>query len=116
MELLPAVTAAMMGNVDVSAQVILQLTGDFERRTVTYQCEEIADPLQVVFIDAKPNFLAIMPVGPYTMVFVNVSAASGAKYVGGEFEFWTKGAEATLTDLEADAGSSVACTEMTETP
>lgn len=115
MELLPAVTAAMMGNVDVSAQVILQLTGDFERTTTTYQCEQIPDPLKVVFINAKPNFLAIVPVGPQSMVFVNVMSASGAKYVAGQYEFWTKGGEATLTDLQADP-QSVSCTEVIETP
>lgn len=115
MELLPAVTAAMLGNVDVSAQVILQLTGDFERRTVTYQCEQIPDPLKVVFIDAKPNFLALVPVGPQVMVFVNVSSQTGVKYVAGQFELTTEGSDATLTDLEADP-KSVACTELTETP
>ena len=115
MELLPAVTAAMMGNVDVSAQVILQLTGDFDRTTVVYQCEQIPDPLKVVFINAKPNFLALVPVGPQTMVFVNVTSASGAKYVAGQYELWTKGSEATLTDLEADP-QSVNCSAVNDTP
>ena len=107
-------TAAIMQNVDVSAQVVLSLAGDFQRTTHQYQCEGL-EPFSVEFINAEPNFLAIVPVGPRRMVFVNVISASGAKYVAGQFEFWTKGSEATLTDLQADP-QSVTCTEAIETP
>ena len=115
MEVLPLAAAAMMGNVDVSAQVILSLQGDFQKTTHTYQCEGIENPLTVEFINADPNFLAVVPVGSRKMVFVNVMAASGAKYVAGQFEFWTKGAEATLSDLQADP-PSVNCAEVNDTP
>lgn len=115
MEVLPLAAAAMMGNVDVSAQVILSLQGDFQKTTHAYQCEGIESPFTVEFVNADPNFLAIVPVGPRKMVFVNVMAASGAKYVAGQFEFWTKGAEATLSDLQADP-PSVNCAEVNDTP
>lgn len=115
MEVLPLAAAAMMGNVDVSAQVILSLQGDFQKTTHTYQCDGIETPLTVEFINADPNFLAIVPVGPRKMVFVSVLAASGAKYVAGQYEFWTKGAEATLSDLQADP-PSVNCAEVNDTP
>ena len=115
MDALPLAAAAMMGNVDVSAQVILQLHGDFQKTTHQYQCEGIEQPFAVEFINADPNFLAIVPVGPYKMVFVNVLSADGAKYVAGQFEFWTKGSDATLTDLQADP-KSVSCAEVNETP
>lgn len=114
MEMLPLAAAAMMGNVDVSAQVILSLSGDFQKTTHQYQCEGL-EPFTVEFINAEPNFLAIVPVGPQKMVFVNVMSASGAKYVAGQFEFWTKGSEATLTDLQADP-SSISCTEVNDIP
>ena len=107
-------TAAMMQNVDVSAQVVLSLAGDFQKTTHTYQCEGL-EPFTVDFINAEPNFLAIIPVGPRKMVFVNVMSASGAKYVAGQFEFWTKGSEATLTDLQATP-PTVNCTETVVTP
>lgn len=115
MELLPLATAALMGNVDVSAQVVLSLTGNFERNTVQYQCEGI-DPISVDFINASPNFIALVPIGPQKLVFVSVMSASGVKYVSGQFEFWTKGSEATLTDLQVDNGGALSCTEVTETP
>lgn len=115
MDMLPLAAAAMMGNVDVSAQVILQLHGDFQKTTHTYQCEGVEQPLTIEFINADPNFLAIVPVGERKVVFVNVMSASGAKYVAGQFEFWTKGAEATLSDLQADP-TSVSCAEVNDTP
>ena len=107
-------TAALMQNVDVSAQVVLSLTGDFQKTTHQYQCEGL-EPFTVEFINADPNFLAIVPVGPRQMVFVNVISADGAKYVAGQYEFWTRGPDATFTDLQADP-QSVECTEATETP
>lgn len=106
--------AAMMQNVDVSAQVVLSLDGAFERNIVEYQCEEIGT-ITVDFINAAPNFLAILPIGPRKMMFANVMSADGAKYVAGQFEFWTKGTEATLTDLQATP-PSVNCTENVDTP
>ena len=107
-------TAAMMQNVDVSAQVVLSLAGNFERNTVHYQCEGL-EPFTVDFVNAQPNFLALVPVGPQKLVFVNVISADGAKYVAGQYEFWTRGAEATFTDLQADP-QSVECSEVSETP
>jgi len=108
-------TAAMMQNVDVSTQVVLSLQGSFERNIVEYQCEGL-DPFKVEFINAEPNFLAIMPIGPRKLVFVNVMSASGAKYVAGQFEFWTKGSDATLTDLQVDSGGALTCSEVVNTP
>ena len=108
-------TAAMLQNVDVSAQVVLSLSGDFQRTTHQYQCEGL-EPFAVEFINAQPNFLAIVPVGSEKLVFVNVMAASGAKYVSGQYEFWTKGADATLTDLQADPQTPVECTEVNDAP
>lgn len=108
-------TAAMMQNVDVSAQVVLSLTGDFQRTRVEYHCEGL-EPFTVDFVNASPNFLAIVPIGPQKLVFVNVLSASGAKYVSGQFEFWTKGSEATLTDLQVTDGGTLACSEISDTP
>lgn len=108
-------TAAMLGNVDVSAQVVLSLTGSFERNIVEYHCEGL-EPFTVDFVNASPNFLAIVPIGPQKLVFVNVLSASGAKYVSGQFEFWTKGSEATLTDLQVTEGGTLACSEISDTP
>ena len=115
MELLPLATAALLGNVDVSAQVVLSFSGDFERHTIQYQCDGL-DPFAVDFINAAPNFIALVPIGPQKLVFVSVLSGSGVKYVSGQFEFWTKGSDATLTDLQVDSGGALNCMEVTETP
>ena len=115
MEMLPLAAAAVMGGVDVSAQVVLSLQGNFERNVVQYQCEGI-EPFSVDFVNAQPNFLALVPIGPQKLVFVAVISADGAKYVSGQYEFWTKGSDATLTDLQADPQAPLACLEVTETP
>lgn len=108
-------TAAMMSNVDVSAQVVLSLQGSFERNIVQYQCEGL-EPFSVDFINAAPNFLAIVPIGPDRLVFVTTMSGSGARYVSGQYEFWTKGSDATLTDLQADPQTPVNCSEVSNTP
>ena len=114
-ELLPLAAAAMLGNVDVSAQVVLNLAGDFERTVHHYQCEGI-EPFAVDYINAAPNFLAILPIGGQKLVFVGVLSGSGAKYVSGQYEWWTKGADATLTDLQVTDQPPLNCSENIETP
>jgi membrane-bound inhibitor of C-type lysozyme len=49
-------------------------------------------------------------------VFVNVMYGSGAKYVSGQYEFWTKGSDATLTDLMAEPQTPLNCSEVSNTP
>lgn len=113
MEALP-LAAAMIGGLDVSAAVILGFPGSFERNVVRYECEGL-EPFAVDYINASPNFLAIVPVGPDKLVFVATIAASGVKYVSGQYEWWTRGGEVTFTDLMAD-GDPIACLEINETP
>ncbi|MDP1729754.1 MAG: MliC family protein [Devosia sp.] len=116
MEMLPLAAAAMMGGVDVSAQIVLSLQGNFERNVVRYECEGL-EPFAVDYINAQPNFLAILPVGNQKLVFVSTIAASGVRYASGRYEWWTKGGDATLTDFTAAEGTGpVACLEVTETP
>ena len=116
MEMLPAAVAAMMGNVDVSAQVVLNFTGNFERKVIEYRCDKIDQPISVQFITAEPNYLVIFSMGDQRLVLTSVVAASGVKYVGGPIEFWVKGQEATLTDLTLSTDGSTTCTEANDTP
>ncbi|HET8729047.1 MAG TPA: MliC family protein [Alphaproteobacteria bacterium] len=114
MEALP-LAAAMLGGVDVSAQVVLSLTGDFEQHVAQYQCEGM-EPFDVTFINASPNFLAIVPIGGQKLVFVHVLSADGARYAAGQYEFWTRGNSATLTDLQATPQTPASCEVVTDTP
>jgi len=114
METLPLAAAAMMG-VDVSAAVILNFSGNFERSVVRYNCEQ-AEPLVVEYVNAAPNFLAILPIEGNKLVFVTVLSGSGARYAAGEYEWWTKGDEATLSNLTTPDAEPVTCTAISETP
>jgi membrane-bound inhibitor of C-type lysozyme len=110
-------TAALLGGVDVSAAVILNFTGNFERRVAEYACEGGAvDPFKVTYVNAAPNFLAIVPVEGQNLVFVTVLAASGAKYAAGEYEWWTRGADASLSNLTTPDAEPLICSELSETP
>ena len=84
--------------VETSMQLVLELEGNAQRDVATYTCEGIDEPMTVQYINAHPIFLAIVPVEDEDLIFVNVIAASGARYVSGQYEWWTRGNEAQFTD------------------
>lgn len=100
-------------------QIELSATGDFERRVMTYDCND-GSSVTVTYINAAPNFLAILPVvdEPEPLIFSSVVAASGVRYVSGIWEWWTKGVDATLHDvtLGQDAEPVLTCSELNNTP
>ena len=111
---------ASAGAVETSLQ--LQIggeTGDFERRTVPYECSE-GEPFGVTYIDAAPNFLALVPIAgePESRIFAAVESASAARYAAGPFIWSTEGLEASLFDttLGDDAPAILTCSEMNNTP
>jgi membrane-bound inhibitor of C-type lysozyme len=85
---------------------------------VSYSCDEQEERLAVDYLNAAPNFLALVPVDGKSLVFANVISGSGARYASGRYEWWTKGPEARLTDLTAgtDDPPLLTCLEATETP
>lgn len=85
----------------------LPLTGESSVIPVEYHCGE-GDTLQVTYVNAGENQLAILPVEEESRVFVNVISASGARYVAGKYEWWSKGDTASFTDLTED-GSRREC-------
>ena len=101
----------------VETQLTLSLGGDAEQHSVQYDCGEFGQ-ISIAYINAAPNFLALVPYEGSTLIFAAVMAASGVRYASGNYEWWTKGAEATFTDLTAakDAPPLAACSEITDTP
>src|SRR5690606_32628804 len=62
------------------------------------------------YINGGPVSLAVLVLGEELVVASNVIAASGAKYAGGQYVWWTKGEEATLYDLrKGEAAPGAAC-------
>jgi membrane-bound inhibitor of C-type lysozyme len=112
--------AALLGlavpSTDSAVQLVLPLAGDAERKVVTYACEGAENPFPVEYINAAPNFLAVIPVGGVRLVFAGVLAADGSRYVAGPFEWWSRGTDATFADQRMTEAEPVACTEKNETP
>jgi len=102
----------------VDLNVGINLSGDVQIVTAVYGCGDAVPELMVKYINAAPNFFAIVPVEGEDVVFVNVVSASGAKYVSGVWEWWNKGADASLHNVTEglDAAPVLTCSENVETP
>lgn len=102
-----------------SLQIELNVGRDFERHVMTYDCAT-ETPVTVTYINAAPNFLALVPVAeePEELVFASVIAASGVRYVSGKWAWWTRGSDASLYDttLGEDAEAVLTCSEFINTP
>jgi membrane-bound inhibitor of C-type lysozyme len=102
----------------VDLNVGINLSGDVQIVTAIYGCGEGTDPLTVKYINAAPNFFAIVPIDGEDVVMVNVISASGAKYVSGVHEWWNKGTDASLHNVTEglDAAPVLTCSENVQTP
>ena len=118
--LLPAPTDAPAPSPTATSSVTISLgtTGDFDRKTVKYGCQGQDAQLSVEYINAAPNYLALLPVDEGTLVFTTVLAGSGARYAAGKYVWSTKGPDASLYDLTAGANAKpiLTCSEVNETP
>ena len=116
--LAPLLLATSPAFAAVDLNVGINLSGDVQIVTAIYGCGEGAPELTVKYINAAPNFFAIVPVDGQDVVFVNVVSASGAKYVSGVYEWWNKGADASLHNVSEglDAAPVLTCTENVQTP
>lgn len=117
--LLAASAGLAFGQATTSANLTLTLesAGDIERNVVNYQCED-EQSLSVQYINAAPNFLAILPVDGVNHVFATTIAASGARYVSGPYEWWSHQGEGTLRDMmqDEDAAPMASCSQINNTP
>ena len=96
---------------DAGVTLGLTLSGTAEIKTVQYTCKN-HDPVAMQYINAEPNFLAVLPLDGKSLVFVSVLAASGTKYASGQYELFGKGPEITLQDTTEglDAAPVLQCT------
>ncbi len=86
----------------IEVRTTLALTGPAETSVVRYDCGS-ASTLAVTYVNVEPNAIALIPVDDDTRLFVTTLSASGARYVSGPFEWWSKGEEATLRNLATSA-------------
>jgi membrane-bound inhibitor of C-type lysozyme len=89
-------------------------TAKVERRTISYQCKGLGR-LQVEYINAVPNALAVVPIDGKPLVFANVLSGSGARYAAGRYIWWEKGGTAQLSDLrQAESVRPTECREVAD--
>ena len=110
-------TVPTMPQTSASLTLTLESQGNIERNMVAYLCDD-ERALSVQYINAAPNFLAIVPVEEQNLVFATTISASGARYVSGPYEWWSHQGDATLRDLmqDEDAEPLATCTEVSNTP
>jgi len=98
-------------------QVVIPLAGNAQQDVKTYHCDGIDEPLTVQYINADPTYLAFVPIDGQRLIFVNVIAASGARYASGQYVWWTKGASADLYDeTKGEDAKPISCSETNDTP
>lgn len=89
---------------NASLSVTLDLDVDDEVLSSHYVCD--ADHrIAVHYVNAGANNLALIPVDGDQRVFVNVISGSGARYVSGQYEWWSKGDMATLSNLTGNTAA-----------
>lgn len=112
-----AAPAPLPVTVSVGLTLTLESSGNIERDAVAYQCDD-GEVLRVQYINAVPNFLAIVPVDGENLLMTTVISGSGARYVSGPYEWWSHQGEATLRDVRLDENEAplATCTEASNTP
>jgi membrane-bound inhibitor of C-type lysozyme len=102
----------------VDLNVGINLSGDVQIVTTIYGCGDGTEPLTVKYINAAPNFFAIVPIDGHDVVMTSVVTASGVKYASGEWEWWNKGSDASLHNITEglDAAPVLSCSENVQTP
>lgn len=78
--------------------ISIDMPEDAVVNSVTYGCGDGVS-LSVSYVNADPNFLAIVPVEGKSIIFASAISGSGARYTASRYEWWTKGDDAFLRDL-----------------
>lgn len=91
--------ALIAATVSVPAQALLSLplAPDSSIAPVRYACGGGRE-MAVRYISSSSSSLALITPDDHETLFVNVISASGARYVAGPWEWWSKGDTATLTN------------------
>ncbi|WP_182911487.1 MliC family protein [Paracoccus sp. JM45] len=88
-----------MAHADIA--LTLPLGPDANVAVQDYSCDN-GTTLSVQYINAGANQLAMIPLEGQDLLFVSAVSGSGARYVSGMWEWWSKGSDATLSRAGAD--------------
>jgi membrane-bound inhibitor of C-type lysozyme len=94
-------TFALAHSVNAADNGTIQLRSKtkIDRIQSNYDCGP-AGSLNVTYVNADPNFIAIIPVTkqPQPLVFASVISGSGTRYASGKYVWWAKGNSGSLYD------------------
>lgn len=97
-----------------SGQLELTTAGTFQQTDVTYDCGDDGS-LDVNYVNADPNFLAVVPVSgaAQPLVFSSVLSGSGVRYAAAKWIWWSTGNTASLYDTTQgdNAPALLSCTQ-----
>ncbi|WP_295809570.1 MliC family protein [uncultured Nitratireductor sp.] len=83
-----------------------------ETTAVSYECPE--GTVAATYYNAGDTSVAVVTIDGSSVVMSNVLAASGSKYAGGPYVWWTKGDNADLYDLmKGEDAEPISCTAKT---
>jgi membrane-bound inhibitor of C-type lysozyme len=111
--MLRLVLATVLSHAALSAAsatiITIEVPGDEKPETtrVDYACG--GRKVTATYINTSDSQFAVLDLGDKTIVTVSVISGSGARYVGQQYEWWSKGDEAQFTDLMQDPPKTVAC-------
>ena len=92
-----AATPAMATQVAITISIPVTGESSVTSTSADYDCA--GRTVNATYINAGEVSLAVLDIDGETVVASNVVAASGARYTGGRYVWWTKGEEADLYDL-----------------
>jgi membrane-bound inhibitor of C-type lysozyme len=97
--LVAALAATAAAGPAFAATISIDLPGGEKpaTQTVDYSCG--GRTISATYINAPGNSLAVVRIDGATVIMASVLAASGARYAGQQYVWWTKGKEADLYDL-----------------
>ncbi|EJF80423.1 MliC family protein [Bartonella doshiae] len=89
-----------------AASLVIEVpdTPEPRKETVVYQCSNKTKKMRVeaTYYDTDEFGLVYLKWNGKRIIASNVVSASGVKYVGGEYTWWTKGNNATFYDVIND--------------
>jgi membrane-bound inhibitor of C-type lysozyme len=100
-----AIGLLLWASVGLAADVTIHLADNasISRKSVEYQCDDNgtkigvpAGPFSVEYINGGGNSLAIVPISGHSLIFSNVIAGSGARYMAQQYTWWEGGGAVTL--------------------
>lgn len=112
MKILPLSALSLIATTAAGADLTLNLPLDPEAgvTAVRYACADGTE-VAVRYVNSGADALALIALPEGARLFVGVIAASGARYVAGPYEWWSRGEEARFSDARAGVDGQI-CAEQ----